>query len=414
MRQQQFIVTLCAVGILLFASTASAATLINSQAFLDRFFGVNTHLNNCCNGQYENTARVISEVKYIGATHLRDGPIPMGGLLERYKTIASATGVRFHAVIEMGSPKRQRDCLAVIDSWLKTTPGLISVIEGGNEQDTPYPKSQGATLNDTATLQYQVYNIGQAAKVKVAQLSVGAGWMPPLWEGNYKNFGKPPADYGNAHVYPGKGQTPTFALKYVGNLAAWSVNGKPVDVSEFGIFAGQQTSAALTSAYIHTAPFSSYLLGHAYFSVYALHDDSTNVVGFYDARGLPRAHAHYWHVTSRLLADPAGRNLTYRTANITFTDMRTVGKGSTGIRNVPMFKSDGSVWIAVYDEELAGAANGAETITLDKTYPFLQVIDGRTGAAVMTLTNARKVSVILPPNHLFFVVGASKKVAIQL
>ncbi len=414
MRQRNFIAALYCVGFLFFATGSNAATLINTQAFLDRFFGVNIHLNNCCNGQYENTARVISEIQYIGATHLRDGPIPMGGLLDRYKAIANATGARFHAVIEMGSPKRQRDCLAVIDNWLKTAPGLISVIEGGNEEDTSFPKSQGATLNDTATLQYQVYNIGQAAKVKVAQLSVGGGWAPPLWEGNYKKFGKPPADYGNAHVYSNKGEVPSVSLKRIGELAAWSVNGKAVDVSEYGIFSYAQTTPALTSAYMHIAPFSSYLFGHAYLSVYALHDDSTGAIGFYDARALPRAHAHYWRVTSRLLADPVGRNLPYRTANITFSDMRTVGKGVAGIKNVPMFKSDGSLWIAVYDEEQPTAAPGAETITLDKTYPFIQVIDGRTGAVVQTLSNARKVSVTLPPNHLFFVVGASKKVSIKL
>ncbi|MBP7252157.1 MAG: hypothetical protein KBA75_01580 [Alphaproteobacteria bacterium] len=414
MRRYKFFTALLSTSFLLLAQSANAATLVNTQAFLDRFFGVNTHLNNCCNGKYENTARVISEIQYIGATHLRDGPIPMGGLIDRYKAIASATGVKFHAVIESGSPKRQRDCLAVIDNFLKSAPGLISLIEGGNEEDTTFPKSQGATLSDTATLQYQVNNIGQAAKVKVAQLSVGAGWAPPLWEGNYKKFGKPPADYGNAHVYSNKGEVPSTSLKRIGELAAWSVNGKAVDVSEYGIFSYAQATPALTSAYMHIAPFSSYLYGHAYLSVYALHDDSTGVIGFYNAQGVPRAHAHYWHATSRLLADPAGRNLPARTANITFTNLRTVGKGVAGIKNVPMFKSNGSVWIAVYDEEQPSAAPGAETITLDKTYPFVQVIDGRSGATLQTLSNARQVSINLPPNQLFFVVGTSQKVVVKL
>lgn len=414
MRHTNFITALCCAGSLFFTPAADAATLVNTQAFLDRFFGVNTHLNNCCNGKYDNTARVISEVQYIGATHLRDGPVPMGGLIDRYKAVASATGVKFHAPVEMGSPKRQRDCLAVIDSFLKTAPGLISLIEGGNEEDTTGAKNQGATLSDTATLQYQVYNVGQAGKVKVAQLSVGAGWAPPLWEGNYKNFGKPPADYGNAHVYSNKGEVPSTSLKRIGDLAAWSVNGKPVVVSEYGIFSYAQTTPALTSAYMHIAPFSSYYYGHAYLSVYALHDDSTGVIGFYDAQGTPRAHAHYWHATSRLLADPAGRNLPARTANITFTNMRTVGKGVAGIKNIPMFKSDGSVWIAVYDEEQPTAAPGAETITLDKVYPFVQVIDGRNGAVLQTLSNTQKISLNLPVNQVFFVVGASKKVAVKL
>ena len=79
-----------------------------------------------------------------------------------------------------------------------------------------------------------------------------------------------------------------------------------------------------------------------------------------------------------------------------------------------MFKSNGSVWIAVYDEEQHSAAPGAETITLDKTYPFVQVIDGRSGATLQTLSNPRKGSHNLPPNQLFFVVGTSQKVVVKL
>ncbi len=399
---------------LLMAFPAQAATLINTQAFLDRFFGVNIHLSNCCNGNYGSTTQVITELQYIGATHLRDGPIPMNGLLDKYQAVYRATGARFSGAIEMGSPARQRACLDVIRTWLKQAPGLMNFIEGGNEEDTAYPKSQGATLADTANLQNDVYNVGKAAGVKVTQMSVGAGWVPPLWEGNYKNFGHPPADYGNAHVYLSAGQTPTFALKYVGNLAAWSVNNKPVDVTEYGIFQGSQQSPALTSAYMHIGPFSSYLLGQARLAVYALHDDSTRAIGFYDAQGKARAHANYWHVTSRLLADPAGRNLPTRTASITFSDLRSAGTGSKGIRNVPMFKSDGSVWIAAYDEEASGAADGYETVTLDRYYPVVQVIDGRTGVAVTNLTNTNRVTIRLPANQLFFVVGANSRVNVKL
>lgn len=399
---------------LLFAAPAQAATLVNTQALLDRFFGVNIHLSNCCSGHYDSTTQVITELQYIGATHLRDGPIPMGGLLDKYQAVKRATGIPFSASIEMGSPTRQRACLDVIHTWLKQAPGLMNFIEGGNEEDTSFPKSQGATLADTANLQNDVYTVGKAAGVKVTQMSVGAGWAPPLWEGNYKNFGHPPADYGNAHVYMNKGEVPATSLKRIGELAAWSVSGKPVDVTEFGLFAGSETTPALTSAYMHIAPFTSYLLGHARLAVYALHDDATRAIGFYDALGKARAHANYWHVTTRLLADPAGRNLPAKTASITFSDLRTSGTGVKGIKNVPMFKSDGSVWIAAYDEEAPGAADGSETVTLDRYYPVVQVIDGRTGAVVTNLSNANKVTLRLPANQLYFVVGANSRVNVKL
>jgi hypothetical protein len=402
------------LSIILLTAPAQAINVVSSQAVLDRFFGVNLHLNNCCNGHYTSTTQVISELQYIGATHLRDGPIPMGGLLERWQTIRAATGAPFHGVIEMGSPARQRACMAVIKDWLSTSPGLMNIVEGGNEEDTTPAKQQGATLADTAALQSELYAIGKAAGVKVTQLSVGANWIPPLWEGNYKNFGTPPADYGNAHVYSNLGEVPSTSLQRIGALAAWSVKGKPVDVTEYGIFRRAQQSEALTSAYMHIAPFSSYLAGHAQLAIYALHDDSTTAIGFYDAYGKPRAHVGYWHATTRLMADPNGHALQPKEMAITFTDQRTVGKGASGIKNVPMYKSNGSLWVAVYDEEKPGVVDGFETITFDKAYPFIQLIDARTGATLQTLTNINKISVRLPANQLYFVVATNQKVAVKL
>ncbi len=407
--------TMFAALVLALASPpADAASAINTQQFMDRFMGVNLHLNGCCNGRYSNTQQVIDELKYIRATHLRDGPIPMGGLLDRYKMVSSATGAKFEAVIETGSPARQRACLDVIKSWFKTTPGLLTGIEGTNEPDTAPAIQAGASLANSAAFQTEVYYAGKAAGVPVTQLSVGAGWFAPLWEGNYKSFGKPPADYGNAHVYMNKGETPSVSLKRIGELAQWSVNGKATNVTEFGMFKGSQFSADLTSAYMHIGPFSSYLFGHYKLSVYALHDDSTNTVGFYDFNNQPRAHARYWHIMGRLLADPAGRNLPKKDINVTFTNVKSVGKNPlTGIKNVVMYKSNGAVWVAAYDEEKPGALDGSQTVVFDRTYPYLQVVDGRTGAVVQTLENSRQISLRLPANHVHFVVASSYKLTIK-
>ena len=404
-------VLLLALGLFFLAPALRAETLVSTRTLLDNFFGVNLHLDNCCRGQYENLKAVIDHINYIGATRLRDWAVARPGVFERWQSVYKATGAPFHASIPAASPSHQRIALGVIKDWLHKTPGMIDVIEGGNEEDTPYPKKLGATLADTAALQAEVYVLGRKAGVKVAQLSVGAGWYPPYYEGNYKKFGKPPADYGNAHTYLLPGVGPTYALKRVGNLAAWSVDGKPVDVTEFGFYRTKAQPESLSTAYMHLAPFASYLLGHKYMLVYALHDDPSNAMGFYDTAGKARAHADYWHVTTRLLADAGGKSLPPKTASISFSDQRGSGKGSAGIKNVPMYKSDGSVWIVTYDEVAKVVTTDAsQTITFDKTYPVVQVLSGRTGAEVQRLNNARKISVRLPSNHLFFVVAGSKPV----
>lgn len=401
-------------GLLLLALPVRAETLVSTRTLLDNYFGVNLHLDNCCNGRYDNLQTVSERITYIGATRLRDWASARPGIFDKWQTVHRATGAPFHASIPMASPASQRIALNVIKDWLQKAPGMIVVIEGGNEEDTSYPKKLGATLADTAVLQSDVYAVGRQHGVKVSQLSVGAGWYPPFYEGNYKKFGKPPADYGNAHVYLQPGVGPTFVLKRIGNLAAWSVEGKPVDVSEFGFYRTTAQPEAITSAYMHIAPFASYLLGHQFFSVYALHDDVSNAMGFYDKNGRARAHADYWHVTTRLLADAGGKNLPPKTLPISFSDQRTTGRGTAGIRNIPMYKSDGSVWIATFDEQAKrGAPDASQTITFDKAYPVLQVLSGRTGAEVQRLTNARKISVRLPSNHLFFVVAGSKPVVFK-
>lgn len=398
------------LGLVGFLPSAHAETLVSTRTLLDNYFGVNLHLDNCCNGRYDNLQTVSDRINYIGATRLRDWASARPGIFEKWQTVYRATGAPFHASIPMASPASQRVALNVIKDWLQRAPGMIDVIEGGNEEDTSYPKKLGATLADTAALQSDVYALGKQMGVKVTQLSVGAGWYPPYYEGNYKKFGKPPADYGNAHTYMQPGLWPTYFIRRIGNLAVWSVDGKPVDVTEFGFYRTTAQPESLTAAYMHIAPFTAYLLGQKFFSVYALHDDVSNAMGFYDKNGKARAHADYWHVTTRLLADANGKTLPTKTASITFSDQRTTGHGTAGIRNVPMYKSDGSVWIATFDEGKNNAPQASQTITFDKAYPVLQVLSGRTGAEVQRLNNARKISVQLPTNHLFFVIAGSKPV----
>ncbi len=380
---------------------AYSATAVGTETILTRYFGVNLHLDNCCRGNYADVNTVISRLKYIGARRVRDWATG-DALVNTWNTVYKATGVKFHAPIPQMTPTEQRNALTRIANWAKTYPGLIDVIEGTNEPDTDYPLSLGASLADSANLQYDVYRAGTGLGVKVSQLSVGAGWYAPLWEGNYKNFGKPPADYGNSHAYMTSGVPAASTLKRIGDLAAWSVDGKPVDVTEFGTYQANMDDLT-ASAYMHLAPFDAYLLGYVGLSVYALHDDMTNVVSFYKSDGTKRPIADYWHYTAQLLTDTGGKNLPVRDINITFSNQVSTGTGVLGIKNVLMYKSDGSTWIASYDEERAGAADASQRVTLDKVYDIVTIYDGRNGATIKTYNKISSFDMTMKPNYLYLV-----------
>ena len=381
-------------------SQSYAVTALGTETILYKYFGVNVHMDNCCNGNYSNIDRVVKRLQYIGVRRVRDW-VQNDYIIKQWLKVYTTTGIRFHIALPQSSPEGQRLGLARADSWMAQYPDLIDGIEGTNEPDTPHPISLGASLEDSAILQSDVYRIGRKNGTLVSQLSVGAGWTAPLYEGNYKNFGKPPADFGNAHVYPNTAVPPSITLKRIGDLAAYSVDGKAVDVTEFGIF--KRNKSTSVDAFMHIAPFSSYLLGHTGLFVYALHDDMTDAIGFYDANGYPRYFAQYWNRTTSLLSDPNGKNLPPKDINITFTNQKFYGTGLLGIKNVVMYKSDGSVWIATYDEEKPLTSLGSQTIVLDNIYNSVTVFDGRSGLAVKQYNNVDRIDIKLPNNHLYLV-----------
>ncbi len=397
----------CSILMLMSPAQAFAANAVGTETILGNYFSVNLHMDDCCNGNYADVNKVINELKYIGVRKVRDWPT-RDDVITKWRAINAATGVTFHASIPQASPQGQRVALNRMKDWLKQYPKLIHTIEGSNEPDTDYPASQGASLADSTLLQNDVYSVGKAAGVPVAQLSVGGGWEPPLWEGNYKKFGFPPADLANAHTYMNPGVPPSIILKRIGELAQYSVKGKPVDTTEFGTYQSPQQSDDINSAFMHIAPFSSYLLGHVGLSVYALHDDMSNVVGFYKMDGSKRKFADYWHHTTRLLSDPKGKKLPSKRINISFTDQKSSGAAPLGIKNVVMYKSDGSIWIASYNEDKANSPDGFQTIKFDRKYKTVRIYDGRTGAIINQFRNIRTLNLPLPTNHVFLIELARK------
>jgi hypothetical protein len=392
---------------LLLSSCAQALEAIGTEVFLDRYWGVNTHLSQCCGGRYGNVDQTIADINYIGARRLRDWVFPRDTLLTRWQQIKDATGAPFQASIPISSPEAQRASFQAMMEWHTQSPDVIAGIEGSNESDVPYGQKMGASLQDSAELQKEVYAAGKQAGLRVAQMSVGWGWKPPHYEGNYKNFGKPPADYGNAHAYMNANESPSVPLRKIGPLAAWSVDGRPVMITEFGTYKRLWPNLSVLNGYMHIAPFAAYGLGYLRFMHYALYDDISGIVGFYDAHGNPRDFAHYWHRTARLLADPAGKGLPTKRINVTFVNQAPAPKGVFGIKNTALHKSDGSIWIASFNEQKPDGPTGRQTIIFDRKYRGLEVIDARTGKRIGAYRNANTVTIELPPNHLIFTVVSS-------
>lgn len=400
---RRYLLAACTVLLGTCPGTGQAATVVSTEAVLNRVFGVNLHMDDCCKGNYGNLATVVAELKYIGVRRVRDWA-STDAQMTVWHQLRAATGLRFHASIPETSPAHQQASLDRIVRVLKSDPGLIEVIEGGNEEDDPFPASLGASLPQAVALQKQVAAVGQTYGVPVAQLTVGSGWFPPLYEGHYKSFGTPPADLGNAHIYMNANSPPLISLIRIGNLAAYSVPGKAVDVTEFGIYKNLGQSDAVTSTYMHEAPFDAFALGYAGLFVYALHDDVSGVVSFYTREGFKRDFADYWHFTTQLLADPAGRLLPPKTLDLRFSG-KASGIAPLGIKNLPMYKSDGSLWIAAYDEERRDAADSSETITFDRSYANVTVIDARNAVTVAQYRNTASITLPLPCNHVYFVVA---------
>lgn len=406
MRQTGLVILTSTLWMLVATTTAHGATAISAEAFLNQYFGVNLHLSNCCGGRYEDTERVIADIRYIGARRLRDWATARPGVFERWQHVARETGTSFSASIPSSSPKDQRIALSVIRQWLADAPGLITTIEGGNEPDMPYAVALGATLEDTAKLQSEVYAAGKDAGVNVAQMSVGFGWKPPFYEGHYKSFGKPPADLGNAHVYLQPHMTPSALLSRAGQLAAYSVNGKPVSVTEFGAFKTLRLPTTTINAFMHIAPFAAAVLQQDSLFVYALYDDMSGVSGFFDEDGKPRDFAHYWHHTAQLLADKDGKELRERDVQVTFSSDQLPKRANVRANHLVMHKADKSVWTAIFFEQLAPAKNHEEVISFAEVQPHLTIIDARNARILARHKQMRTLTLSVPPNQLLFVVAS--------
>ncbi len=276
--------------------------VITVAAFLGSL-GVNTHID-FQNYGYQNLAGTAQAIRFLGVKHLRDDPenpldVGPNGWWQR---VANATGAKFDAFMAEGSVAQMHTDL--IRARQLAHQGILSAIEGGNEEDDPYATSHGNSLAAAAAFQPIVYEVAHSLGLPAINMSFGQGWTAlNNWHGNYDKVGNlaPHADYANAHTYPDG--PPLHAIQRMIHNAQMAASGRPVMQTEFG-YDANVTKPRDAARWRLDAALDSRAAGIAVTYFYALFDDGAGHFGLMNQDGSPKpAGAAIHNLTSILSAD---------------------------------------------------------------------------------------------------------------
>jgi serralysin len=237
----------------------------------------------------------------------------------------------------------------------------------------------------------------------VINMSFGSGWTAANdWHGDYDKVGdlSAYATYANAHTYPVAGQTTGETIRRLNDDARLAAANRPVMTTEIGWDTGG-TGAAVQG--VVQAVLDGIKAGDARMYFYALFDDMSGKYGLMNADGSPRPAGAALHNLTTLLADGGGRftpgSLPYRLSGT-----------AAGDDTLLMQKSDGSFWLAVWNE----SADGHQvTVDLGEAAPRIAVFDPVTGTSAMSSSgNAGHVTVELAHDPLLIeiVPGTGSKI----
>src|SRR6478609_3098528 len=101
---------------------------IRTENFIDSV-GVNVHLA-YTDSKYVDVNSVVSDLKYLGIDHVRDGVLNPSYPGQGSYAIAAQAGIKFDMLVHGGSVP---DAIARMHSFVQAHPGAISAIEGPNE-----------------------------------------------------------------------------------------------------------------------------------------------------------------------------------------------------------------------------------------------------------------------------------------
>jgi hypothetical protein len=322
--------------------------------------GLNTHID-FNNWGYQDLGKTIAAINYLGIKHLRDCPNAASNLTgpRSWKTVADGTGAKFLAFIgetSPGSAQGQLDHFAPLAAQ-----GILEGVEGPNEWDVAYSVSQGATLSLAAAFLQKVQAVGKTLNLPVTNISFGAGWVPPLYEGHYPSQGDLSqwCDFGNAHTYPNVGQSCVASISRLNGLAKMAAASRPVMVTEIGFNGSQFKSDADVARFVLFCILDAVKAGNPRLYFYALFNDISGNFGLMNQDGSPKPQGTAIRNLMALLADSG----TVTPGALDFT----LQTSSANDKTLLMQKSDGTFLLAVWNEtdpphsvtlSLASAAKG--------------------------------------------------------
>ncbi|RAK60781.1 hypothetical protein DJ021_13680 [Phenylobacterium hankyongense] len=322
-------------------------------------------------GKYANISQVVSDLAYVGVTHVRDATlIPTNQGQSSYDALATA-GIKFDLFVQ------GRDIgpsLSLLGKFARAHPGAVEAIEGPNEINN-FPVAYSGLTGAAAGLAYQ-----SALYRGVSADPVLSG--TPVFSLTDNAYFSATADFSNVHPYPHEGAQPYPVLADTLARQLRAAPGKPVVMTETGYYSlpngvgwggvDLQTHAKLTINLLLDAAKLGYRKTYIYQLLDAYPDptnrDQERHFGFFDIGNNAKPVATALHNLSAILKDDGATGSTFAVGAL---PVQITGLPSSGFSLV-LQKSSGAFDVVVWNEPQvwdnarhAPIATGSSTITVD-------------------------------------------------
>jgi hypothetical protein len=310
----------------------TATTANRAGAFLNTI-GVNTHVN-YNDGKYANVQTVISDLKYLGITQVRDATPDPSNSQEPYDVAALNAMMGAGIKLDLLTGGVISTQIAVINQLEKAHPGGIAALEGPNEINNQ-PFDYNGMYDQPAADAYQralysaVHSDSLLSGVKVYYYTGGPQ------DGDAENFtagATSGADYANAHPYPYYGQEPRARIAQEFRSDYTNTAGYPKVITESGYFdnpsnpygsgVNDATQGKLTLNLLMDAFQMGIAKTYIYQLLSAYPDDGTNTddeYGMYNLNGTAKPVATDVHNLTTILADSGANKLTFAPGALNYT-----------------------------------------------------------------------------------------------
>jgi|WetSurMetagenome_2_1015567.scaffolds.fasta_scaffold16415_4 hypothetical protein len=386
----------------------TATNAIRAASFVSSI-GVNTHIN-YSDGKYVNINNVLSDLKYLGVTEVRDAALNSAWDYtgQAHYANAAAAGIKFDFVVQGG--RSIADTLSQLDAFETAHPGSIAAIEGPNEINNQ-PFSYNGLTGAAAAVAFQdaLYAAVRAdpllKNIPVFSFSLGAGATPDA--GSYNQVA--------LHPYPQNGTEPLFWLQ---NEMKYDPAGSQPVVTEFGYsslaswWMGVDTTTQAKETL--NGLFDAMKLGISQTFLYELLDayadpnnsNGGNHYGLFDYNNNPKPVAVAIHNLTTILADTGAQASTFATGGLGYSVNSLPSSGSTmlleksnGTFDLVLW-SEPTIWNSTTHKEVSAKATNV-TVNLGKVYASVELFDPLSSSSpIRTYKNVSQVTVSLTDHPL--------------